>query len=87
VGRRSKRFEHSKALGRDDRLRKAELAGYGLPFDDDGEEIWGRLDCPARWTLTVGSGFFTAELRSQPSGEGPDVALEHAMDVVPGDRG
>ena len=34
-------------MGRDDRLRKAELAGYGLLFDDDGEEIWGRLELPS----------------------------------------
>ena len=34
-------------MGRNDRLRKAELAGYGPLFDDDGEEIWGRLELPS----------------------------------------
>jgi hypothetical protein len=34
-------------MGRNDRLRKAELAGYGLLFDDDGDEIWGRLELPS----------------------------------------
>ena len=34
-------------MGKDDRLRKAELAGYGLLSGDDGKEIWGRLELPS----------------------------------------
>jgi len=34
-------------MGKDDRLSKAEQTGYGLLSDDDGEEIWGRLELPS----------------------------------------
>jgi hypothetical protein len=47
VDRRDRFRGHLKAMGKDDRLRKAELAGYGLLSGDDAEEIWGRLELPS----------------------------------------